>query len=189
MTTSGRRVAAAAIGSVAVLGGLIGAKALSARPTETTPTTGQTAADPISPVPSPSLDPHPNPTSSPGRDTAAAPTSAPPSAAAPASSPAGAASPTSGARDGTYTGQAAATRYGDVQVQIDVTSGRIDDIRVVAYPSQDRRSAQINQQAIPLLVAEGLAAQSAAVDTVSGATYTSEGYRRSLQSAIDQAGL
>jgi uncharacterized protein with FMN-binding domain len=89
----------------------------------------------------------------------------------------------------TYTGEAAQTRYGPVQVQIDVADGTISDIRVVSYPTQDRESRQINEQAVPILIAEGLAAQSAQVDTVSGATYTSEGYRKSLQSAIDQAGI
>jgi uncharacterized protein with FMN-binding domain len=107
--------------------------------------------------------------------------------ATPVTTPTSTGSPT--ARNGTYTGQAAATRYGDVQVEIDVTSGQIDDIRVIRYPAGNGRDQQINQQAIPRLIAEGLAAQSADVDTVSGATYTSEGHRQSLQSAIDKAGL
>ena len=90
-------------------------------------------------------------------------------------------------RDGTYTGRVAQTPKGDVQVEIDVNSGRITDIRVPVYPTESANSQNINERAVPKLIQAGLAAQSADVDTVTGATYTSEGYRTSLQSAIDQA--
>jgi len=170
MTTSLARIALATVGSVVAVGGLVGAKTLLADPT-------------------PSAEPAPQMTlggDMPGQmnPTSSAPTPASEPSPTPAASP-----HTGGAKDGTYTGEAAPTRYGDVQVQIDVSSGRIDDIRVVEYPKTDRRDAAINRQAVPILVSEGLAAQSANVDTVSGATYTSDGYRQSLQSAIDQAGL
>ncbi|MCY1717034.1 FMN-binding protein [Microbacterium sp. SL62] len=93
----------------------------------------------------------------------------------------------SGLTDGTYTGQAADTRFGPVQVQITVSGGAITDVQVPQYPSESGRDQQINSRALPVLVKETVQAQSAQVDMVSGATYTSTGYRTSLQSALDQA--
>ena len=92
-----------------------------------------------------------------------------------------------GLADGTFTGQAVDTRYGPVQVQITVSGGRIADVSVPEYPDSERRDQEINAQAIPQLVAETKAAQSAQIDMVSGATFTSNGYAQSLQSALDQA--
>lgn len=96
-------------------------------------------------------------------------------------------SSSSGLRDGTYTGVSANTRYGPVQVQITVSSGQIAEVQVVDYPDSNGRDQAINQRAIPALVSETTQAQSARIDMVSGATYTSRGYLASLQSAIDQA--
>ena len=93
----------------------------------------------------------------------------------------------SGMTDGTYTGGAANTRYGPVQVQITVSGGAIADVQVVDYPHSDRRDQEINQRALPILVSETTQTQSSQIDMVSGATYTSQGYIASLQSAIDQA--
>ncbi len=87
----------------------------------------------------------------------------------------------------TVNGGAAGTRYGPVQVQITVKDGKVVTADAIVYPTQDRRDQEINSYAIPQLDGEVLQAQSAQIDTVSGATYTSEGYTRSLQSAIDQA--
>jgi uncharacterized protein with FMN-binding domain len=84
-------------------------------------------------------------------------------------------------------GEAAGTRYGPVQVQITVRAGKVVAADAIVYPTQDRRDQEINSYAIPQLDDEVVQAQSAQIDTVSGATYTSEGYVRSLQSAIDQA--
>lgn len=89
--------------------------------------------------------------------------------------------------DGTYTGDAASTRFGPVQTRITVSGGVITAVDVVQYPSSNGRDRQINERAIPLLVTETLQAQSSSIDMVSGATYTSTGYVKSLQSAIDQA--
>lgn len=94
---------------------------------------------------------------------------------------------TSSLKDGTYTGQAADTEYGPVQVQLTVSGGKIAGVEVPQYPTETRRDLAINQRAIPQLVSETLTAQSAQIDMVSGATYTSDGYTTSLQSAIDQA--
>ncbi|MFF2814396.1 FMN-binding protein [Kitasatospora cineracea] len=86
----------------------------------------------------------------------------------------------------TVTGSAVNTRYGPVQVKVTMAGGRISKIDVVQYPTRDRRDQEINSSAIPQLNQEALAAQSADIDVVSGATYTSDGYTRSLQSALDQ---
>lgn len=101
--------------------------------------------------------------------------------------PAGASSTAAAAK--TVTGTAAQTRYGPVQVQINVQNGQTTNVSVVKYPSNTGRDKQINTQALPILVNETLKAQSAKIDMVSGATYTSNGYLSSLQSALDQAGV
>ncbi|MET2011850.1 FMN-binding protein [Microbacterium chocolatum] len=92
-----------------------------------------------------------------------------------------------GLTDGTFTGTAGSTRYGPVQVQITVAGGQITDVQVPQYPSGNSRDRQINERALPVLVSETIDAQSAEIDMVSGATYTSDGYTQSLQSALDQA--
>lgn len=89
--------------------------------------------------------------------------------------------------DGTYTGDAVSTRYGNVQVSVTVAGGVITSVDVPQYPDSNGRDQQINARAIPTLVSETLDAQSAQIRMVSGATYTSQGYTRSLQSALDQA--
>ncbi len=89
----------------------------------------------------------------------------------------------------TVTGDAIDTRFGPVQVQITVTNGTVTAVTAVDYPQNDPRDQQINSYAIPQLNSEALAAKSAKIDMVSGATYTSDGYISSLQSALDKAGL
>lgn len=93
----------------------------------------------------------------------------------------------SGLVDGTYTGDSVQTRYGPVQVKITVSGGKISAAEATDYPDGNGRDRQINGTAIPRLVSETMQAQSAKIQMVSGATYTSDGYRSSLQSAIDQA--
>ncbi len=90
---------------------------------------------------------------------------------------------------GTATGAVAQTRWGPVQVRITVSGGKITDVTAVRVPDGNRRDREINGYAVPILRQEALAAQSARIDTVSGATVTSDGYRESLQSAIDAAHL
>ncbi|MCC8909083.1 FMN-binding protein [Curtobacterium sp. GD1] len=90
---------------------------------------------------------------------------------------------------GTFTGDTTQTRYGPVQVQITVANGTITDVTALQLTNSDGRSVQISQQAAPILRQEALQAQSAQIQSVSGATFTSEGYTTSLQSAIDRAGL
>ena len=89
----------------------------------------------------------------------------------------------------TYTGQAVTTRYGVVQVKATVANGKITDVAFVQLSAFDPHSQQINDSAGPELLQETIANQTAQVDTISGATYTSDGYRESLQSALDAAGL
>jgi uncharacterized protein with FMN-binding domain len=88
-----------------------------------------------------------------------------------------------GSGDRAVLGSAEPTRFGTVQVQAVFSNGRLTDIQVVQSPP-DRQT----QRALPRLRAEALRAQSADVDTISGATATSEAYSRSLQAAIDQKG-
>lgn len=106
---------------------------------------------------------------------------------APSSATSKASSATSAAK--TYTGNAVDTRFGPVQVQIAVQNGTITAVNATEYPQNDPRDQQINAYAIPQLNQEAVAAKSANIDMVSGATYTSNGYLSSLQSALDQAGL
>jgi uncharacterized protein with FMN-binding domain len=95
---------------------------------------------------------------------------------------------TSGAyADGTFTGSLISTRYGDVQVQVTTAGGAISDVTALALPDRDGHSVRISQAAEPLLREEALTAQSAQIDLLSGATYTSDAYVQSLQSALDQA--
>jgi len=91
--------------------------------------------------------------------------------------------------DGTYTGEAVMTRFGAVQVEITVQDGRITESAVTQVPWSDRRDQQINSYAVPILNDETVQAQGSDIDMVSGATFTSQGYVTSLQSAIDQANL
>jgi uncharacterized protein with FMN-binding domain len=86
-------------------------------------------------------------------------------------------------------GIAAGTRYGPVQVQVTIRSQRLVAVTAIASPSSGERDQEISAFALPRLEREAIAAQSAKIDTVSGATFTSDGYRRSLQSALDAAHL
>jgi len=94
----------------------------------------------------------------------------------------------SGRVSSTYVGSAYSTRYGMMQVAAVVRSGRLTDVRVL-QETDGGRSHQIDDAALPVLKAEALRAQSADIDIVSGATYTSTGYAHSLQAALDKAGL
>jgi uncharacterized protein with FMN-binding domain len=84
------------------------------------------------------------------------------------------------------TGADAPNQYGDVQVRITSSGGQITQVTAIRLPSGDGRSQEISSFAGPQLAQQALAAQSANIDGVSGATDTSESYRASLQSAIDQ---
>jgi len=112
-------------------------------------------------------------------------TSTSPSAAA--SAPAAAA--VSGVADGTYNGQTVSTRFGTVQVNAVIAGGKITDVVAVKLTDQGRQSVSISNQAAPMIRQEVLSAQSAKVSNIGGATYTTQGYLMSLQSALDAAGF
>ncbi len=90
-------------------------------------------------------------------------------------------------KDGTYTGPSVNAFWGEVQVQVIISSGRIKSVRFLSYPSDRRTSVTINSFAVPYLQSEAIQAQSANVDVISGATLTSEAFMISLQSALDNA--
>lgn len=117
---------------------------------------------------------------SPASGSTSTATSAPPD-------PAASASAASAQR--TLTGQSVVTRYGTVQVQVVVSGKTIKNVSFLQLTADDPHSQEINDQAGPMLLQETLQAQSSNIDTISGATFTSEGYLQSLQSALDQAGI
>ncbi len=90
-------------------------------------------------------------------------------------------------RDGVYTGDVTDAYYGNVQVQATIAGGKITDVVFLDYPSDRRTSQIINGQAMPYLKQEAIAAQSASVDIVSGATQTSLAFQKSLASALAKA--
>lgn len=89
---------------------------------------------------------------------------------------------------GTFVGSSVPVNYGNVQVQITVSNGKITDAQALQSP-QGGRSGSISSQAIPMLRQQTLAAQSSAIQGVGGASYTSYGWYTSLQSALTKAGL
>ena len=97
--------------------------------------------------------------------------------------------PTKAKPSGTFTGSTSQTRFGPVQVQITLVNGKITAANALQYPNNDFRSQQISQQAIPYLVQETLAANSADIQGVGGASYTSQGWYDSLVSALAKAGM
>ncbi|AKL70594.1 MULTISPECIES: FMN-binding protein [Streptomyces] len=88
---------------------------------------------------------------------------------------------------GTFTGDPIDTQYGTVQVAATLSQGRITSIKVLQAPDRRGRDQEIAAYALPRLTQEAIGAQSAHIDAVSGASYTSQGYIQSLQSALDQA--
>lgn len=101
--------------------------------------------------------------------------------------PAAAATSASDLSDGTYAGATATNRFGSVTVTLTVAGGKITNV-AAATTATDTKSAQINSRTVPVLKSAVLAAQSADITAVSGATYTTRSYVSSLQSALDKAG-
>ncbi len=118
-----------------------------------------------------------------GSGSAAGSGSSAPVGAAAASAPVSAGSGTGTA----VTGDAIATPYGPTQVQVMLSAGKIVKVTVLQHTDDGINSQMIDGHALPLLNREALTAQSAKIDTVSGASYTSAGYIKSLQSALDKA--
>jgi uncharacterized protein with FMN-binding domain len=90
---------------------------------------------------------------------------------------------------GTATGDSVATQYGNARVRVTVKNGKIIKIDALELQGNDPRSVQISSAAAPILQQEALTQQTAGVDVVSGATYTSASYTQSLQSALDKLGF
>jgi uncharacterized protein with FMN-binding domain len=88
--------------------------------------------------------------------------------------------------DGTFTGAAVNEPWGSFEVEAIISGGQLTGVQLVAEPS-DRHSSRINTYAVPLLTESAIAAQSANIDMVSGATWTSQSYEESLQAALDAA--
>ena len=89
----------------------------------------------------------------------------------------------------TVTGSVAPTQWGPVQVQLSISNGTITKVTVLQYPNGNSRDVELANSSLPILIKETIQSQSAQIDMVSGATYTSTGYIQSLQSALDQANL
>lgn len=190
-----RRAAAAVLGTIFGTTLLVGAKVgtrpqgdldqvVAAPPANSTPDTpapsgAPTTSGPPTAIPSRSK----GPPAATATKTTSAPTptrsSVPRSAAPPKAG--------SGLLAGTFIGTAVSHEYGTVKVTITVSGGRMTDA-TASYTASTQVSKKINADAMPKLRSEALAAQSANIDTVSGATYTSGAYRSSLQAALDKAG-
>lgn len=166
-----KRTLAAIVATVAGLVLLLGFKTHSARQSLQPPLA---ATAPSAPAPQ---------TSAP---TIAQPTTAPSSSGPPAKKPS-AAAPSAQQQTRAVTGSSIRTRYGNVQVQVKFTGAQITDVVPVRLPDSNDLDLQIDQQVVPILIQETLAAQNANIQAVSGATYTSDGYIQSLQSALDKA--
>lgn len=104
------------------------------------------------------------------------------------SSTTGGGSSTRSSASGTYDGTVINNRYGTVQVEITVKAGKVVSVTALQLPVGGR-SGMISNYVAPILSSEALTAQSASIDLVSGATYTSSAYAQSLQAALDQAGV
>ncbi|MDT4922498.1 MAG: hypothetical protein QOG01_211 [Pseudonocardiales bacterium] len=155
----------------AVLGTALGLVALLSFKTQ-----GKPLATPPGGLPSAAVS---APASTGGQSSTSTATSAPPNPSTSSASP----------TTKKYVGSAVQTRYGIVQVQVVASSSHIASVSFVQLTAFDGRSQEINSAAAPILLQETIDAQSAHIDTVSGATYTTDGYEQSLQSALDQAGI
>ena len=198
-----RRGAAAAIGTVAALALLISFRtpdplpltglgsgsglglgtvaALGADPNATDPPRNVAVAAGPKPTPTPA------PTATPrhatgGSTTTAQATPAPTDTPTPTDTPAPAK-----ATKQVVDGKVVNTRYGPVQVEVTISGRKIVDVQALELPNDRQYSAQISNYVAPYLRRMALQAQSANINIISGATYTSTGYARSLQSALDQA--
>jgi uncharacterized protein with FMN-binding domain len=126
----------------------------------------------------------PTPSDTPSSAASATPAAA--AAATPTATPKPTPVPTNQPANGSFTGADIQTQFGDVQVRITVTSGRITDVSALQMPTDRARSAEITQYVTPLLRSEVIQAQSARIDVISGALFTSEAYAESVNDAMRQ---
>ena len=90
-------------------------------------------------------------------------------------------------KDGSYTGSSEDAFYGNIQVKAIISGGKITDVIFLDYPQDNRTSLSINSQAQPMLKAEAISKQSANVEIISGASYSSMAFQKSLANALSQA--
>lgn len=90
-------------------------------------------------------------------------------------------------KNGSYTGSIVDAYYGNVQVLAVVSNGKITDVQFLNYPKSRQTSVNINTRAMPYLISEAITIQDSNVDTVSGASFTSAAFRKSLEMALFQA--
>lgn len=90
-------------------------------------------------------------------------------------------------KDGSYTGTVADAYYGSVEVKATISGGKMTDVAFLQYPNTHSTSVYINRQAVPYLQQEAVQTQSAQVNIISGATYTSRAFQQSLTAALEQA--
>lgn len=148
--------------------GLVGLLSFKTHSIQLTPTPSTPAQRPIAQTPGPRAT-----TSAPPRRRRGHDSSAPPAHAAAKR----------------FVGPAVQTPYGIVQVAVNVSGGHILSVKLPRLTAFDSTSQMINSQAAPILVHETISAQSGRINTISGATYTSEGYLQSLQAALNKAGI
>lgn len=156
--------------------GLIALASFKSSPGLATKSASASSVKPTTPVAT--APPTTTPATTPGTGSSAATT--------PATTPATTTPTTSASAVRTIDGQGFDNQYGTVQVRVTLRGNQITGVTALQMPYQHQRSAEISQQAEPLLQQEVLQAQSAQIDLIGGATYTSQSYAQSLQSALDQ---
>lgn len=166
----------------------------SATPTKTaTPVTSNSAKTTATPTqsatPTPTQSETPTPTPTPTKTATPTPTPTPTKTALPAPTKTATPTPTPTVKStsGTFTGPVVNVNYGYVQVEITVSNGKITDARALQAPTG--RNDRYTNYALPILKQQTLAAQSTNIQGASGASYTSYGWRKSLQGAMAKAGL
>ena len=92
-------------------------------------------------------------------------------------------------KDGTFTGKREYAFYGYLKVEAVIKNGSLTDVKILEYPNDNGRSHYINSIALPYLIQEAVDAQSYKVDFISGATFTSDAFIKSLQAALKPAGV
>lgn len=146
-----------------------------------TPTTTPVVPTPVIPTPTTSTTKPTTTTTKPA--TTPTPTTTPP---APTPTPPPVAN-TGKYKNGSYTGPSVDAYYGSVQVKVVISGGEITDVQFLDYPQDRSTSRRINDRAMPYLISEAISIQDSKVDAVSGASFTSAAFKKSLASALSQA--
>ena len=156
--------------------------------TPATSNSAKTTATPTqSATPTPTQSETPTPTPTPTKTATPTPTPTPTKTALPTPTKTATPTPTVKSTSGTFTGPVVNVNYGYVQVEITVSNGKITDARALQAPTG--RNDRYTNYALPILKQQTLAAQSTNIQGASGASYTSYGWRKSLQGAMAKAGL